>query len=40
MKKVIRINQDDNVAVAIEPLEKGEVVNVGGKEIEVRGICN
>lgn len=36
MKKVIRINQDDNVAVAIEPLEKGEVVNIGGKEIEVR----
>lgn len=36
MKKIIKINDSDNVAVALEQLIEGDVINVDGNPIEVK----
>lgn len=36
MKKYIKINRLDNVAVALEPMEKGEIVVIDEKNIELK----
>ena len=36
MAKFLKINVADNVAVAIEPLSAGEVVNVDGVEFKLK----
>ena len=32
MEKIIRINSKDNVAVALQPLKKGEIIAIDGKK--------
>ena len=33
MQDVIRINQEDNVAVALRPIAKGETLEIGGTQV-------
>ena len=33
MQDIIRINQADNVAVALRPIAKGETLSIGGNDV-------
>ena len=35
MQDIVRINEMDNVAVALRPLNKGEVLDVAGEKVEL-----